>query len=341
MAVLAAVITSGIALTSAANAGPPQVGPPHVAAATVDPDFQAAADSAGTVHGFVDSAQSGYGSRLTYFRTSPTGTASALSPYTGQVVAVAWDGVDGTYVVYFHGNSLYLAVHHDRTASFSAPKVLSASYNYGGVALVASAGKWWVVWGELEGQHQVLFERHTLHGSGDRTHAVSTPATSSDYEPSLTYHDGTASLAWVRTPSTNAWPAVLKFGTGTGGLFSQTTLASGADAHSPDVSVSAGRTYVTWEDDNYIHEQDRAAGAWVSHTFTTRGIGPSVAVVAGHPYLAWTTYGTQILLAERTGSAWAGDPVTGAGAYGGTVLAGPHGPIVVYAISTGVRVRFS
>src|SRR6185312_8053972 len=185
-----AALATTLTFVSTASANPPHVGGAHVAVSLADPEFRAATDSAGTIHGFADTAPTDNGARLTYFRTAKSGTASRPSPYVGHVLDVAWDGSDATYVVYSHGTTLAIAVHHDATATFSAPTVLSSSYSFGGATVVASQGKWWVVWSESEGSHRALFERHTLLGSGERTHAVSTPAGQSDADPSMTYSGG-------------------------------------------------------------------------------------------------------------------------------------------------------
>ena len=336
-----AALATTLTFVTTASAGPPPVGGAHVAVSLADPEFRAANDSAGTVHGFADTAPGNNGSQLTYFRTTRLSTATHLSPYTGHVLDVAWDGSDATYVVYSHGTTLYIAVHHDATASFSAPTVLSASYGFGGATVVASAGKWWVVWSESDGSHRVLFERHTLHGSGERTHAVVTPAKQNDSEPSMTYSGGKATLVFIRRSTTSLFPATVELGTGTGGLFSTSTFFVASDNVDPDVAVSGSHTYVAWESDNRIWEKDNFTGSWVRREFATHGIEASVAVGAAHPYLAWTTLSERAFLADRSGGTWSGATVTGVGGYGAQVLAAGARYAVVYATANDVRVRFS
>ncbi len=278
---------------------------------------------------------------MTYFRTSQSKTATHASPYVGHVLDVAWDGSDATYVVYSHGRTLAIGVHHDSTASFSASTVLSASYSFGGATVVASAGKWWVVWSESDGSHRVLFQRHTLLGSGERTHAVVTPAGQSDSEPSMTYSGGKATLVFIRRSTTRLYPATVELGTGTGALFSTSTFFVAEDNVDPDVAVSGGHTYVTWESDNRIWEKDNAAGSWVRREFATAGIGASVALGTSRPYVAWTTLSERAFLADRSGGSWSGATVTGVGGYDAQVLAAGARFAVVYATAHDVRVRFS
>ncbi len=340
VATVAALATT-LTFVTAAHADPPIVGAAHVAVSLADPEFRAATDSAGTVHGFADTAPTDNGARLTYFRTSKSSTASRPSPYIGHVLDVAWDGSDATYVVYSHGSTLAIAVHHDATASFSAPTVLSASYRFGGATVVASGGKWWVVWSESDGSHRVLFQRHTLLGSGERTHAVVTPAGHSDSEPSMTYSGGRATLVFIRRSTTSLYPATVELGTGTGGLFSTSTFFVADDNVDPDVAVAGSHTYVTWESDNRIWEKDNATGSWALHEFATGGIGASVALGTSHPYLAWTTLSERAFLADRSGGSWSGATVSGQGGYDAQVLAAGAAFAVVYATANDVRVRFS
>ena len=339
-ATIAALATT-LTFVTTASADPPPVGAAHVAVSLAHPEFRAATDSAGTIHGFADTGPADNGPRLTYFRTSRSSTASRPSPYIGHVLDVAWDGSDATYVVYSHGKTLAIAVHHDTTASFSAPTVLSTSYGFGGATVVASAGKWWVVWSESDGSHQVLFERHTLLGSGERTHAVVTPAGQNDSEPSMTYSGGKATLVFIRQPTTRLYPTTVELGTGTGALFSTSTFFVGEANAQPDVAVSGSHTYVAWESDNRIWEKDNLTGSWVLHEFATAGIEASVALGTSHPYLAWTTLSERAFLADRSGGTWSGATVTGVGGYDAQVLAAGARFAVVYATANDVRVRFS
>jgi len=336
-----AALATTLTFVSTASANPPHVGAAHVAVSLADPEFRAATDSAGTIHGFADTAPTDNGARLTYFRTAKSGTASRPSPYVGHVLDVAWDGSDATYVVYSHGTTLAIAVHHDATATFSAPTVLSSSYSFGGATVVASQGKWWVVWSESEGSHRALFERHTLLGSGERTHAVSTPAGQSDADPSMTYSGGKATLVFIRRSATRLYPATVELGTGTGGLFSTSTFFVAEDNVSPDVAVAGNHTYVAWESDNRIWEKDNVTGSWVLHQFATAGINASVALGTSHPYLAWTTLSERAFFADRSGGTWSGATITGVGGYDAQVLATGSTFAVVYATGSDVRVRFS
>jgi hypothetical protein len=340
--VLAVALTASATLATVASAGPPHMGAAHTVVSTADPEFAASADAAGVAHGFVNATNSGYGSQLTYFRASATSIATRTAPYTGQVIATAWDGSDATYVVYARASTLYIAVHHDRSATFSHPTVLTTSYTYGGADVVASAGKWWVVWAEWDGSHTSLYQRRTLLGSGERTHAVSTPAGSNDMSPSLAYASGKATMVWARTPRNNAWPAHVELGTSTGALFSASTLVGGEENNGQQVAVSAGHTYVAFEHGtNRMYEKDNSTGTWVTHEFATHGLSGSVAVAGGVVYQAWSTVDARVFLAARYAGNWAGSVVTGVGAGELEVLAGPAGPTLLYGTPHGLHVRFS
>ncbi len=339
--VAAVALTASATMASAASAGPPRMSAAHTVVSVTNPEFAASADAAGVAHGFVNATHSGYGSQLTYFRASAANIATRTAPYTGQVVATAWDGSDATYVVYARASTLYIAVHHDRSATFSHPTVLTTSYTYGGADVVASAGKWWVVWAEWDGSHTSLFERHTLLGSGERTHAVSTPAANDDLDPSLAYASGKATMVWTRTPRSHGWPSQIELGTSTGALFSAATFVGGEENDGQQVAVSAGHTYVAFEHGtNRMYEKDNATGTWVTHEFATHGLAGSVAVAGGVVYEAWSTIDAKVFLAARSGAGWAGSAVTGSGAGESAVLAGPAGPTLLYGTPHGLHVRF-
>ncbi len=275
--------------TTAAGAATPTFGSPTTLIAAADPDVSTTIAADGTVRGFADSANALTDQPIGYFRNRAGTVSTRTSPYRGHVIATAWDGVDALYVVYSQGNVLKIARHLDSSGVFSPATVLSAHYYFNGADVVASAGKWWVVWSEAEGGHATLFQRHTLLGSGERTHAVTTPAASSDLDPSLAYEAGHATLAWTRVPKNNGSPSKVWLGRGTGALFSANAFATGGNVnYNPDVAVSAGHTYVTWSGLDTVSEKDNATGPWTAHQFATHGHRQTIAVSLGRVFVGWT-----------------------------------------------------
>jgi hypothetical protein len=70
----------------------------------------------------------------------------------------------------------------------------------------------------------------------------------------------------------------------------------GTNNFSPDMYITAGRTFVTWYRDGFIVVASNATGSFTSHRFNTGGFEPRVAAsttsgVIDHVFVTWTAFG--------------------------------------------------
>lgn len=302
-------------------------------------DASAGAD--GAVRGFAYCPAAG---TLIYFRYHNGVVIRSATPYVGGTMAVAWDGVNSLYVVYNQGHYLKIGKYNESSGTFAAPSVLSRDFWHFGdgpapsADVVASRGKWWVVWSEQVGQaiflsnagprtptpadslelyQTQLFQMRTLNGPLGKTQITHTSDLISDVNPSLAYWNGRLSIVWSRQ-STFGSGSFIRFATTTGGGFSASTFSSsplGLD-DAAQVAVDGGRTYVSFMRSGTVVEKDNATGPWITKVFTSPGVNsestPSLAVSSGKVFVAWTrslTY--RVFVAERTGTTWSGGTVTG------------------------------
>ena len=142
-----------------------------------------AVSSVGTVRGFAGCGDTA--APIWFFRADPGQPGFRQpSPYTGVVLAVAWDGACATYVVYDTGSELRIGRRNEQgTGSFAQPTTLSTAV--GAIPhradVVANAGQWWAVWSEQVGPggefaQEELFQQRTLLGTQPRTRITSTAA---------------------------------------------------------------------------------------------------------------------------------------------------------------------
>jgi hypothetical protein len=340
----AALIVGALGALPASAVGP--FGPPQVLVPTCEgPGGDAAISSVGTVRGF---AGCGAAEAIWFFRAEPgQPSVRQQSPYTGVVLAVAWDGVSVTYVVYDTGSELRIGKRTEQgTGSFAQPTTLS--FGLGATPhradVVANAGKWWAVWSEQvgpggESAQRELFQRRTLLGTQPRTRITFTAANLDDNFPTLSYYGGTVTLVWARATDFPDGPSDLRIARSTGGAWSSRSLATGGNQNTdPSLLVYAGVTYLAWERDRHIVAADNASGAFTSHTFATPGADPHVGTSLGKTFVAWNT-GGGVFVAERAGGVWTGAVVTGIPASVITILAQGGRARLVYRSDVDVRMR--
>ena len=122
------------------------------------------------------------------------------TPYVGSVLAVAWDGLNATYVVFQQAGTLKIAKRVESTATYSPATVLTTTganavpFN---ADVVAHQGRWWVVWSQQVGPggefaQRQLFQRHTLFGVQGTTRITAQPRNIDDQQPSLPLSTATA-----------------------------------------------------------------------------------------------------------------------------------------------------
>jgi hypothetical protein len=343
---VAALTVGALGALPASAVGP--FGPPLVLVPACEgTGGDAAISSVGTVRGFAgcgDTAAS-----IWFFRAAPgQPTFRQQSPYTGVVLAVAWDGVSATYVVYDTGSGLRIGKRTEQgTGSFAQPTTLS--FAVGATPhradVVASAGQWWAVWSEQVGPggefaQRELFQRRTLLGTQPRTRITFTAANLDDAFPTLSYYGGTVTLVWARATSPALpGPSDLRIARSTGGAWSSRSLATAGDQNTdPDLLVYAGVAYVAWERDGRIVAADNASGAFTSHTFATPGADPHVGTSLGRTFVAWNT-GGPVFVAERAGGVWTGAAVTGIPASAIAIPAQGGRARLIYRSDVDVRMR--
>ncbi len=311
--------------------------------------------SDGTTRGFAECNGDPYGP-IWFFRDRPGQAPSQQqTPYTGLVLAAAWDGVGATYLLYEQNSTLKIAKRVESSGAYSSPTTLattgaSALFFTGDV--VASAGKWWAVWSEQVGPggefaQTELFQAHTLLSSQGRTRITTTASNVFDLEPTLAYASGRVSMVWSRftNPFTGTGQSDLRRGSNTGGGWSTVLLTAAGNVNlGSDMVVYAGVTYVTWERDGRIVVTSNSSGTFASRTFNTPGFIPSVAVSLGKLFVAWAAApsggdeDSRVFVAERSGGVWTGANVTPAPSAPLQVLAQGGKARVVYRTDNEVQI---
>jgi hypothetical protein len=276
----------------------------------VDGDAAVAPDS--STRGFV-AFRGGTGlcaGRVWYVERRAGRWSRQLSPYVGQVLAVAADNT-GTYVLYRsfqHGGAL--RVGKRRTAGrYTGGRQLSAARTIQSGAIVASGGRWWAVWpeetpGRPEHERSTdLYQAKTL-GRALAKQRVTTSELDYDGDPSLLLRPGgEATLAWA-VSDFPADLAILGVGrAGPGGRWRvrhfELTRPQNFVFHGvPDLALDGATTHLIWEravmdrhgksETHLVTAYDR--GGWgPAHTFPTRGFQPRIAASGGKVVAGWTT----------------------------------------------------
>jgi hypothetical protein len=233
-----------------------------------------------------------------------------LSPYVGQVLAVAADST-GTYVLYRsfqHGGALRLGKRLT-AGRYTGGRQLSAARTVQSGAIVASGGRWWAVWREESPgrpEHERgtdLYQAKTL-GRALLKQRVTTSELDFDGDPSLLLRPGgEASLAWAISD----FPAdlgILGIGrAGTDGRwrlhqFELTRPESFVFQGVPDLALDGTTTHLIWEravvdrhgkSETHLVTADDRGGWGPAHTFRTRGFQPRIAASGGKVVAGWTT----------------------------------------------------
>lgn len=303
----------------------------------------AAVSSAGAVRGFVACTGNRY-SPIVFFEQSVTGSHFAqAAPFSGRVLAVAWDGGSATYLVYEQNSRLLLGERLERNGSY-LPSILLAGP--AGVVpftagLVAWNYRWWAVWSQQVGPggefaHTQLFQRHTLLGTAGPTRITMTAPNVSDRQPALTFDGDRVSMVWTRIsspeqpgPSQIRLARNLGFGWQSTGL---TGVGVGPNNSQPDVLVYAHITYVTWVRNGSIWYADNTTGPFVSHSFASAGANPRVAVSGANVFVTWTAAApiSRVVEAQRTDRVWTTASIAAAPSSSITVLAQGFAARVVY-----------
>jgi hypothetical protein len=314
-------------------------------------DAAIAAD--GTTRAFADCTGLSSG-QIWFFRDTPASApVREPTPYTGVVYAVAWDGVDSTYVVFQTGSQLKIGKRVESSGAYSPLTTLTtgpAGFFFS-ADVVASAGQWWTVWSErvaagTTSARSQLFQAHTLLGVQGRTRITSTAANVSDSEPTLAYASGRVTMVWTRETTLccgGGQPSDLVIASSTGGAWGSRLFASlGHENRTPDLTIYGGVTWVTWDRDLRIFVASNAGGTFHSLSPTaTAGFEPTVAVSGSHVFVAWTASdANRAVIAERSGGFWNAGQVSGQGSYMLRVLAqGTKARVIFGAVNSGLFIR--
>ena len=165
------------------------------------PDGDAAIAVDGTTRGFANCTREG-SAQIWFFRSTP-GVAPFLqaTPYTGVVLAVAWDGLDSMYVVLQSDSALLIGKRIDSSGVYAPltrwpPRGISFRFD---ADVVASNGRWWAVWQRTDGR-QPRPERSCSNGtpcSASRA-APGSPPLPCTSRPTLAYANGRMTMVWIR-----------------------------------------------------------------------------------------------------------------------------------------------
>jgi hypothetical protein len=280
---------------------------------------------------------------------------SQATGFFGSVMAVTYD-TTATYVLYSNDSQIRIGK-RTNTGVFSSRAVDT----WGGVAtvtgdVIARDGRWFGVWSKQVGPGGE-FAQTELFSSGTGlgiSQVTTTAGTIDDGNPTLAY-SGTIPVAiWSRTTfPAQPGPSDLIVKKYIGGTWQgERVFASlGTDNLSPDMYITAGRTFVTWERDGFIVVASNATGSFTSHRFNTGGSEPSVAAsttsgVIDHVFVTWTAFGPtdfRVFFAESatTGSVqgtWDGTTLA-SGAFAIGVGGFATKAIVTYRTPTSVAAR--
>jgi hypothetical protein len=311
---------------------------------TVDADAAAAPDA--STRGFV-SFRGGTGTcggRVWFIERRGGRWSRHLSPYTGQVLAVAADAT-GTYVLYrsfAHGRALRVG---KRAAAgwYAGGRLLSSSPAVRSGAIVATGGRWWAMWSEdgpelVEGSQRLtdLYQAKIIGRELVKQRVTANGYLYSyDGYPSLLLRPGGATtLVWALEDFAGD---VGSLGIGTAGSDGRWRLRDfevAPHGHfvfhgSPDLALDGATTHVIWQRevvDSRGEAQSRLLtaddrGGWGPvHTFRTGGFDPRIAASGGRVVAGWTTgtrYGqspSRVFVAERPspGGIWTGVHISAA-----------------------------
>src|SRR5664279_730478 len=108
---LSLMASGGLLLAAAAPAGAVgPFGPDQIIVNCIPGPMAASIASDGTTSGFSPCNGGNGDGPITYFSQKPPGgIVREASPYTGKVLATAWDGADALYVLFTQGNNLRIA----------------------------------------------------------------------------------------------------------------------------------------------------------------------------------------------------------------------------------------
>jgi hypothetical protein len=330
---VAVVLLATVQFSTAASAAVRPFGPPQTVVGGCDAESaDSVTTSSGNIAGFA-ACRTASGLAIRFFSRTSGGAVNPSEPtgFGGRVLGVADDDT-ASYVLFFTGTEISIGK-RTNTGAFSSRPVTGWS----GVAtptgdVIARNGLWTAVWSAQVGPGGE-FAQTELFEAGSQLRPrrlTTTDANLDDDSPTLAFTGAAPApvVIWSRTASP-AQP-------GPSDLMVKKRLASGWEPDrifanagtsngSPDMTIAAGLTFVTWQRDGNIMVASNAGGSFTSHRFVTPGTGPKVAATApgaiDHVFVTWTTTPAgpgQVFFAESAtpGSVlgtWDGAPIAPAG----------------------------
>lgn len=308
----AAALAFAIAIPAAAVA---PLGPPVIVSDSGCLDTLGNADMAvasdGVIRGFVGFYNCE--DPLAYLEGSGRSWNRIVTPYIGQVIAVAYDGT-ATYLLYTSGDSMYVAK-HGNDGTFAPSELLSSTADISsGGDILAANGTWWAVWREGAGSGGELYQAKSYGTDVSRQRITFNGVV--DHHPTLALLPGVgAVLVWARGEGPGGFPdrEHLRLATSTDGSWSSRALATiGVNDSFPDVFTYVGTTYVAFQRDNHpVVANDGGSGTarFTSFRFPQAGFSPTVGASLGRTFVAWTNFvGTtssdHTFLAQNDGAGW-------------------------------------
>ena len=308
LAMVATVGGMATAQPAAAATAPGAFGPAAVVLNCIPGGADASIAADGAVRGFA-TCNGGVGEGpISYFGyRSGTAVYRQSTPWKGQVLAAAWDGVGATYVV-FSDNGILQIGKRLENATFSPTTVLAVDVDDHTTAdLVASHGKWWTVWSRHSGSDPTgplsLFQAHTLLGTQLGGKITNPPAQGADSQPALTWNGSVLYLIWTRTANAAGAASDIWWASSTGGAWASAPFATvGTRNSAPSAVDAAGSVRVTWVRDGRIMYASRGT-TYLTHSFASTGSNPKVGYSGGQTFLAWQ-HNNSLLFVQSSGSGW-------------------------------------
>ena len=297
------------ATTTTAAASPAAFGPKTLVGSRGCFPADIAARPSGTVVGF---AQCGSNARLTYLVSSGGKWSTSSTPFFGDLIAVADDGVK-TYGLVVTLEDFRLVV-RDGAGKYTS-RFLAKSRFVSSAGLVARGGKWLAVWAEQVNYEtpEYLYEAGTWPASPRERTRIS-PAPSSSPELALGA-SGSIYLAYETGTTNGRTPRTLLFSEkrrGAWGVPRVITATVSSAALAPDVAFEPGRLLVSYTDRSvpFLSESTDGGSSWRATSFETDwgAQRASVAVSNGTTYVGFGENAGQNVADGTYGSIWVRQP---------------------------------
>jgi hypothetical protein len=302
--------------------------------------------SDGTTRGFVSfiGGSCGDNPQIRYFQGSGSTWTTAVSPYRGRVLGVAWDGTS-TFLLHLDGPNIRITKRDG--SGFTPGRVLSGHGSTGGTIpsgdVIALNGDWWAVWNEQVGgggefAQTDLFQARTIGPDSGRTR-ITFVASLDDRNPTLTLapsRTGQAFMEWVRADIARGEVSTIRFAEafpGTGWT-SRAYTPSNRFSEAPDLFLYGGSVFGTYLQNNQVIQATNPPLGLVTNSFGF-GSEPHIGSSGGKTWVAWTGTSEHLFVGEATapGVRTQVDLTPGAGPQQAIAVTGRSGKATVFGVS--------